>query len=378
MRKIAVVLAALAIILGLGGISGVKAADVQPAYTYVDLGALGGNNAYSFLSTLNSAGMAVGESQTIDPNIAHAFLWTKSPMSDLGGLTKLKNGTAAKLDRSNAWGIDANGKTVVGEAWNADYESDGPNPMIRAFLWQQSTGVMTDLGALGGNNSNAYWCNDNGWVVGTAETSTPGIYHAFYCTSKKVLIDIDKRSGKQSAAWAINNWYQVVGQAETATRGIFQGFLWQRGTTMKFLAPLPGGKTSAAYGLNYIQICGVSENAAGINRAVVWQIYKSGIVDLGDLGGTSSYAWGINDWGQVVGTSETRTPGEYRAFLWTSLAGVQDLNNMVTLPTGITLTTASSVNNNGQILAEAQDPGGMAHVFLLSPIQSNTTPVMPQ
>ena len=39
-------------------------------------------------------------------------------------------------------------------------------------------------------------------------------------------------------------------------------------------------------------------------------------IDLGTLGGQESYGTGINNWGQVVGFSETENEGEYRGFLW--------------------------------------------------------------
>jgi len=42
-------------------------------------------------------------------------------------------------------------------------------------------------------------------------------------------------------------------------------------------------------------------------------------IDLGTLGGQESYGTGINNWGQVVGYSETENQGEYRAFLWTGV-----------------------------------------------------------
>src|SRR5512136_1303670 len=39
-------------------------------------------------------------------------------------------------------------------------------------------------------------------------------------------------------------------------------------------------------------------------------------IDLGTMGGQESYGTGINNWGQVVGFSETENEGEYRGFLW--------------------------------------------------------------
>ena len=46
-------------------------------------------------------------------------------------------------------------------------------------------------------------------------------------------------------------------------------------------------------------------------------LWKDGtMTDLGTLGGATSWAYGINNRGQVVGYSETAS-GEMRAFLWT-------------------------------------------------------------
>ena len=39
------------------------------------------------------------------------------------------------------------------------------------------------------------------------------------------------------------------------------------------------------------------------------------LLDLGTLGGQNSFAFGINNLGQIVGTSELES-GQSRAFLW--------------------------------------------------------------
>ncbi len=88
------------------------------------------------------------------------------------------------------------------------------------------------------------------------------------------------------------------------------------------------------------------------------------ITDLGTLGGTYSYAYGINDSGQVVGTAYTTSVdgAEYyqHAFLYSGNGPMQDLG---TLPGG-TWSYASGINNSGQIVGGAQTPTTAAHAFL--------------
>jgi len=71
--------------------------------------------------------------------------------------------------------------------------------------------------------------------------------------------------------------------------------------------------------------------------------------DLGTLGGTTSYAYGINDSGAVVGYA-FKAGNVQHAFLYTSGA-MLDLNTL--LPTGSgwsVLTTARAINDHGQIV----------------------------
>jgi probable HAF family extracellular repeat protein len=70
--------------------------------------------------------------------------------------------------------------------------------------------------------------------------------------------------------------------------------------------------------------------AAGILLALVSlsflpaaaQSYR--VTDLGTLGGKNSTAYGVNDLGQVAGTSVDEQ-GAQHAFLWSALTGMRDL-----------------------------------------------------
>src|ERR1700719_444805 len=55
------------------------------------------------------------------------------------------------------------------------------------------------------------------------------------------------------------------------------------------------------------------------------QVYS--ITDLGTLGGKSSFAFSANALGQVVGSSD-KGDGNSHAFLWTKKTGMQDLGTL--------------------------------------------------
>ena len=90
------------------------------------------------------------------------------------------------------------------------------------------------------------------------------------------------------------------------------------------------------------QVIGYSYAANGMDsRAFSWTA-AGGMIDLGTLGGTSSYAFAVNASGHVVGSSHTAA-GAMHAFLWTPGGGMQDLG---TLPGGYS--GASALNDRGQ------------------------------
>jgi probable HAF family extracellular repeat protein len=75
------------------------------------------------------------------------------------------------------------------------------------------------------------------------------------------------------------------------------------------------------------------------------------VIDLGTLGGTSSWADSINDNGQIVGYA-TNSSGYKRACLFDSTGGGAN-KNLGTL--GGSQSCAYSINNNGQIVGQAAD-----------------------
>ncbi len=97
------------------------------------------------------------------------------------------------------------------------------------------------------------------------------------------------------------------------------------------------------------------------------------LLDLGTLGGESSYAYGINDLGQVVGSFMT-AQGEMHAFLYDE-SGMHDLNDLFEDLSGWDyLMAAYDINNNGEIVGIGMT-NGQQHGFLLSASETIATPL---
>ena len=131
---------------------------------------------------------------------------------------------------------------------------------------------------------------------------------------------------------------------------------------MQDLGSLDGGG-SFAYAINNVgQIAGVgfSSQTPPYYRAARW----SSSLSLQDIGaGPESAAYAINDSGQIVGST---TLG---AFVWTSAAHTQNLNGLIPPNTGFMLYQAYAINRSGQIVTTGtSNNGGDTHAALLTPV----------
>src|SRR5436305_26045 len=88
-------------------------------------------------------------------------------------------------------------------------------------------------------------------------------------------------------------------------------------------------------------------------RGRLWAKDAGAAPCCGSLAGGNSFAWGINNVGQVVGESESSVAGgRTHAFIWQSATGMQDLG---TLPGGLSA-IAYGINNRGQIVGLGYEP----------------------
>ncbi len=184
---------------------------------------------------------------------------------------------------------------------------------------------MSDLGTLGGTESNGFGINDSGQVTGSAQLPGNVASHAFLY-SGGAMTDLGSLGG-DSDGWGINAFGQVSGTSLTAA-GLTHAFLYSGGK-MTDLGTL-GGNFSAGRGINdFGQITGFAELRDGSLHAFLYT--RNRMKDLGTLGGNFSEGLGVNNAGQVVGSSQTATGGG-DAFLYTSGQRMVALNTL--LPSG--------------------------------------------
>ncbi len=120
-----------------------------------------------------------------------------------------------------------------------------------------------------------------------------------------------------------------------------------------------GGTQSYAYGINNAgQVVGWSTTPKEVQRAFV---YSSGtMADLGTLGGTYSNATGINAAGQVVGTANTKDDAASRAFIYSN-GTMTDLGTL-----GGSTSGAFGINASGQVVGFSYIGDATNHAFVYS------------
>lgn len=131
---------------------------------------------------------------------------------------------------------------------------------VRTLIW--NNGTLTDLGSLGGRETQGRDINDAGQVVGWSQTAA-GQYHAFLWENG-TMTDLAPVVGEFSAAVAINNQGQILLKATDILES--RNFLYENGDVAEL------GNFGASYSVvndlnNHGEIVGWMSTENGVMRA---------------------------------------------------------------------------------------------------------------
>jgi len=287
--------------------------------------------------------------------------------------------------------------SINNEGWIAGVANLPDDTEEHAALWRD--GVVADLGTLGGDNSNVNSPvkNNNGLIVGFAQTSAIDPLGENFCTftcndanggacngsdqscrgfrwRNGVMNALGTLGGNNSFATGANNRGLVIGSAENSTQDPncippqvldYKPVVWHGGAIQE-LSVVDGDATGAALGVNDKNrvvgasgICGSGPALGPVPvHALLWQ--NDAVSDLGSLGGVvNNVAYAINNTGQIVGTSDLPGDNTGHAFLWQNGA----MADLGTLP-GDLLSVANAINDKGQVVGQSCDVNFNCRAFL--------------
>jgi probable HAF family extracellular repeat protein len=301
-------------------------------------------------------------------------------------------------DLPSLGGTNSRANSINNRGWLAGYSNLTGNQSRHAALWRG--GALTDLGTLGGPNSNVTWSvkSDSGIVAGISQTSTPdplgeawssaafypgatgtGYINLGFVWENGVMRALPTLGGNNGFATGANSRGQVVGWAENTVhdptcvppqqlqfRPVVYG---PKGNQISELPLLAGDTSGAATGINEegqaVGISGICDQAVGrftAKHALLWDNGK--IVDLGNLGAPWwNTPTNINQRGDVVGFAGAPNDPDgnfLQAFIWTAAAGMQGLGF---LP-GDVHSEAYGINERRQVVGLSCDADGNCRAFI--------------
>jgi len=325
----------------------IATALATPSYSVTDLGTVGG--AVSHAYGINASGSVTGYALTAG-GLQHAFLYNGSTMSDLGTL----GGTT-----SEGRGISDSGM-VAGRSYYNGTSNFHP--------FRTLGGGLSDIGTFGGSEAGILGVSPNGIMTGYSWIPSDLGRIAFVYNPGSPAVGLGTFGGTVSQGTGINALGHGTGVDCYSGNSVCHAYYYD-GSSVTDIGTLPGVGDSAGYAINLSnQIAGYSY-VGGVPRAILRT--GSTMTDLGTLGGTSSTAYALNDSGQVVGFALNGS-GTSRAFVFDA-GTMKDLNSLVASSDPLfgllSLTDATGINNNGQIIANGTGPSGN-HAFLLTPINA--------
>jgi probable HAF family extracellular repeat protein len=356
-------------------------------YKLLDLGTFGGPISYGSINgngsrLLNEAGtvasyadLATGDPLAPDlcavPDclLAHAGLWRHGKPFDLGALNGRYFSAAGSIN-DRGWSV---GQSQTGAIVPVPIFPNG-FPVFHAALWKGRS--VTDLNSLpGGTFSIALSINNRGQVAGFSDNGIPDPYAMFPTgTQTRAVLwehgrmkDIGTLGGPDAAPGnGCDNQRPgvVVGASyvdftPNASSGIptQNPFLWDNGT-MTNLGNLGGTLSFALCTNDHEEVIGNS-NLPGDQtfHGFVWR--NGEMKDLGTLGGPDSEAVWINQAGEIAGSADLPAPNIHDAVVWRN-GYIHDLGTIA----GDACSRGRAINSWGQVVGGSSDCRNFLHAFV--------------
>lgn len=317
-----------------------------PNYTFTPLGSLL-DSGVSAATDVNDLRQVVGQSD-VGNGRHRAFVWEDGIMTDLGVLSGDGFSSASAINENGQ--ITGTSDTDTGES--------------RAFLY--TDGEMINIGGLPGEiSSEGRGINDAGQVVGS---SFGNLGEAAFIYENGVMTSLFESLGISNAE-DINENGQVIGSHLSKDESCFCIYIYDDGVVVDLDNPESAFLSANSINDNGKIVGGMV--ADGIFHAFLWE--SGEFIDIGTLPGFFfAEAHDINNNDQIVGRSLDVNGGvRESAFLYDD-GSMYDLNDLTVNLGDWTLLEATAINNRGDIVGTAYNPGlDIRNAFLLTPITTD-------
>jgi probable HAF family extracellular repeat protein len=359
--------------------------DSGPLYRYVatDLGSLSTNTngtvsaasindfgqiagRYDTGATFTNTNATTGATQT--NNVRQGFVWENGTMTAI-------TSTGVKDGQSNDGAADGTTVTLLTPNVNTignrgqilgtgdEVRQPIPKPTDRGLVWTPNSRGSYDLviNDFGGVESYVFDINNRNQIPGrnidSPDHETPIYFENVAVTQ---LTDL---GGGGGTARGINSKGQIVGfvDSDGLVNGVEENtaVIWEKDANGVYQLTNLGTFGADQATLRDIngagQIIGSTTNGTGSTATSTPFIYQDGaFISLGSLGGNTGSSNGLNEFGEVVGASQIAS-GANHGYVYIG-GKLTDLNDLVTTPltyngAAVTLTSAVSINNFGEIVA---------------------------
>lgn len=211
---------------------------------------------------------------------------------------------------------------------------------------------ITNLGTLGGAESEARAINESNTVVGWSH-SAGGVIRPFVWDDANGMVELPANAGP-SEANDVNDLDQIVGFSQTSDTARPRAFLWENGTATD-LGPYSGAGTSAH---------GINDGGRIVGRTIHSSAYDGFRYDNGkfqwlpQFDSHTTLAYRVNQSGNIVGFSNAG-PGDRKAVLW--LNGGTSITKVAS--TGSDQGTTHDINDNDHAVGELENDAGNKEGF---------------